>query len=453
MVDRIEKNILYEDFVARYLKENKPCIFSSNLIADWKCANSWVKGDHLNTDFIEKHFVNLTAPVMDCNRQYFSSHEKEDMKVSEFIKYWNDRDDRLLYLKDWHLQKLADERFYDIPTFFTSDWLNEYFDRDGKDDYRFLYIGVKGSWTSFHADVFRSYSWSANVCGLKKWIFFPPGEEDKLRDNFGNLPFDVSSLSLDEMDITYFVTFQKSGEVIFVPSGWHHQVFNLEDTVSINHNWVNAFIVCTPPPRIVGGGFAVLGRKFLGGIWKFSGSRWEKQVKVGVNFFRWGSFGVLVNVKVNFFLSLLYFINNFLLWDLEPPCILWPFSIGYFWNHLTSTLRSVQKEISDCAEMDGFDDQCQLILLSCAGMPYKGFYEMLCYLAIKRLQILESEPDNKRMNAIFISSQPGVVYNDGKLSKGNKYNQLITDLRMIKEMLLFLTKDSYMQRTINKVEL
>jgi len=369
MVDRIEKNILYEDFVAQYLKENKPCIFSSNLIADWKCANSWVKGDHLNTDFIEKHFGKLTAPVMDCKRQYFSSHEKQDMKVSEFIKYWNDRDDRLLYLKDWHLQKLTDERFYDIPTFFTSDWLNEYFDRDGKYDYRFVYIGVKGSWTSFHADVFRSYSWSANVCGLKKWIFFPPGEEDKLRDNFGNLPFDVSSLSLDEMDITYFVIFQKSGEVIFVPSGWHHQVFNLEDTVSINHNWVNAF------------------------------------------------------------------------------------SIGYFWNHLTSTLRAVQKEISDCAEMDGFNDQCQLILLSCAGMHYKGFYEMLCYLAIKRLQILESEPDNKRMNAIFISSQPGVVYNDGKLSKGNKYNQLITDLRMIKEMLLFLTKDSYMQRTINKVEL
>jgi hypothetical protein len=28
--------------------------------------------------------------------------------------------------------------------------------------------------------------------------------------------------------------------VLFVPSGWHHVVVNLEDTVSINHNWVNA---------------------------------------------------------------------------------------------------------------------------------------------------------------------------------------------------------------------
>ena len=32
---------------------------------------------------------------------------------------------------------------------------------------------------------------------------------------------------------------QETGDVIFVPSGWHHQVLNLEDTFSINHNWFN----------------------------------------------------------------------------------------------------------------------------------------------------------------------------------------------------------------------
>lgn len=26
-----------------------------------------------------------------------------------------------------------------------------------------------------------------------------------------------------------------------MPSGWYHQVHNLEDTISINHNWVNAY--------------------------------------------------------------------------------------------------------------------------------------------------------------------------------------------------------------------
>lgn len=34
---------------------------------------------------------------------------------------------------------------------------------------------------------------------------------------------------------------QEQDEIIFVPSGWYHQVHNLEDTISINHNWFNAY--------------------------------------------------------------------------------------------------------------------------------------------------------------------------------------------------------------------
>lgn len=34
---------------------------------------------------------------------------------------------------------------------------------------------------------------------------------------------------------------QEAGEAIFVPSGWYHQVTNLEDTISINHNWFNGY--------------------------------------------------------------------------------------------------------------------------------------------------------------------------------------------------------------------
>ncbi|CAI5524513.1 unnamed protein product [Closterium sp. Naga37s-1] len=33
---------------------------------------------------------------------------------------------------------------------------------------------------------------------------------------------------------------QGAGDAIFVPSNWLHQVTNLEDTISINHNWINA---------------------------------------------------------------------------------------------------------------------------------------------------------------------------------------------------------------------
>lgn len=134
------------------------------------------------------------------------------------------------------------------------------------DDYRFAYMGPKGSWyeqfsiimtkptldffllirltfppirTPFHADVFRSYSWSANICGRKKWLLYPPGQEEFLRDTHGNLPYDVTSAELRDRGLyphseeacQPLEIIQEAGEIIFVPSGWHHQVYNLVRTL------------------------------------------------------------------------------------------------------------------------------------------------------------------------------------------------------------------------------
>ena len=60
------------------------------------------------------------------------------------------------------------------------------------------------------------------------------------RDNLGNLAFDVDSIEESKKStLNKIVMIQDEGEIIFVPSGWYHQVCNLEDTISINHNWFN----------------------------------------------------------------------------------------------------------------------------------------------------------------------------------------------------------------------
>nr|CAD7423534.1 unnamed protein product [Timema monikensis] len=198
---------------------------------------------------VGSHLGSVEVPVANCNEKYYNAQKTTDIKLDDFITYWKDYSEKghpsdmpSLYLKDWHFPKdFPEANIYQVPQYFASDWLNEYL--CGKtsidDDYRFVYMGPK--------DVFTSFSWSANVCGCKRWLLFPPGQENNLRDKFGRLAYDATAPELHDSAMFpnyhklcgHFEIIQKAGEVIFVPSGWHHQVWNLEDTISINHNWVN----------------------------------------------------------------------------------------------------------------------------------------------------------------------------------------------------------------------
>ncbi len=44
---------------------------------------------------------------------------------------------------------------------------------------------LQGTWTPLHADVLRSYSWSVNVAGSKRWLLLPPRHTHLLFDRFG----------------------------------------------------------------------------------------------------------------------------------------------------------------------------------------------------------------------------------------------------------------------------
>nr|XP_034804108.1 2-oxoglutarate and iron-dependent oxygenase JMJD4 isoform X2 [Pan paniscus] len=240
----------YADFVRGFLLPNLPCVFSSAFTQGWGSRRRWVTpAGRPDFDHLLRTYGDVVVPVANCGVQEYNSNPKEHMTLRDYITYWKEYIQAgyssprgCLYLKDWHLcRDFPVEDVFTLPVYFSSDWLNEFWDALDVDDYRFVYAGPAGSWSPFHADIFRSFSWSVNVCGRKKWLLFPPGQEEALRDRHGNLPYDVTSPALCDthlhprsqlagppLEIT-----QEAGEMVFVPSGWHHQVHNLQELCAV----------------------------------------------------------------------------------------------------------------------------------------------------------------------------------------------------------------------------
>ncbi|PKA64597.1 F-box protein [Apostasia shenzhenica] len=297
-VDRVDgRQLSYGDFVERYVKRNLPVVLTG-LMTGWRASADWVTADgRPNLRFFADHFGKsmvqvisglqpslrflpprvIDCKVAECNKRDFTDQKRVEMLVSEYIKYWlsisstEDNDisncssstESLLYLKDWHfVQEYPDYVAYRTPSFFLNDWLNLYLEshclhrdpdinQDKNEmncaDYRFVYMGPKGTWTPLHADVFRSYSWSANICGRKHWLFLPPSQCHLIFDRY--LKSSVYDVYGDVCEKKYpgfnkaiwWECTQEPNEIIFIPSGWYHQVLNLEDTISVNHNWFNSY--------------------------------------------------------------------------------------------------------------------------------------------------------------------------------------------------------------------
>ncbi|KAI8058144.1 hypothetical protein BDF22DRAFT_602600, partial [Syncephalis plumigaleata] len=246
-------------FIDAYLRPNKPVVIGPALIRYWPVFTRWLTATTPAKpafDWLNAQFGQTTVTVTECPGLQSTGEEEQawptrKMPLNQFIACWQDDSTDSgashLYLKDWHFQRtFPHEPLYTPPDLFADDWLNRYWDqrKDVDDDYRFVYMGGNGTWTPLHTDVFQSFSWSANICGRKRWTLFPPTEKRHLMDQHEQLVPDIRCV-----DTRRFPTFkqarsivfiQEPGETFFVPTGWYHQVENIGHTISINHNWLNA---------------------------------------------------------------------------------------------------------------------------------------------------------------------------------------------------------------------
>lgn len=181
---------------------------------DWPEKHAWIIDQ-------KPHYQKLIQDLGDCIVSVSDKkQEKSSLRFKEAIGLVRDSQ---YYLKDFHFYKEIPEYMrYKIPKALQDDFLNEYFDHLGLDDYRFLYLGSSGTFTPMHHDVLKSFSWSFNLTGSKKWTFVSPDQEILLKDKLGNTLeniYDYDQCQFkDAGKIVVLELFQRPGEIMFVPS-------------------------------------------------------------------------------------------------------------------------------------------------------------------------------------------------------------------------------------------
>ena len=261
--------------------QNVPCLVTDISIEQWPLLN-YIQSP---TGFRNCKFVNeLGSEVIDVHD--VSQGCKVAMEIAHFASELHLG--KSLYAKDWHLFQMCSTRLYKTPEPFRDDWLNWYWRncRKNDDDYRFVYIGGRGTKTYVHHDVICSFSWSMNIQGRKRWYLWSPADVSRLYSPHHHVlvadarpgQYDANTFPF-VADTRPVIVEQEVGEAMFVPSGWYHMVENLgmdsgcgdggngstcdrngsdgsetdgnspviagdaDITVSLNHNWINGYNV------------------------------------------------------------------------------------------------------------------------------------------------------------------------------------------------------------------
>ncbi|KAJ1728414.1 hypothetical protein LPJ72_005487 [Coemansia sp. Benny D160-2] len=242
-------DISAEEFAQNHLRANRPVVLGAGFTENWRSRREWVDGGRPNFARLREIYGEAVVAVAHCDTPHLSDQKRTEMRMSDFLDRWQASSSSVeekLYCKDFHLSKHAYDA-YEVPAPLSDDWLDLFYSQHPElnDDYQFCYMGGDGTWTPFHRDVYWSYSWSANICGTKRWILVPPGQEPLFTDALNNTVYnlldydDTQFPRLHELHTLEVV--QRAGEIVFVPSGWWHQVHNIGDTVSINRNWANEY--------------------------------------------------------------------------------------------------------------------------------------------------------------------------------------------------------------------
>lgn len=224
-----------ETFAARFGRPGLPVVIPG-------AANAWPARDTWTLDGLAARFSQVPVRV---TRNDGPNGAMRDTTFGEYARYCREQaaaDAVPWYLTSWrftdHGVDLLSE--LEIPVWFRDNWLFEVSEAV-RPKLLWMFIGPAraGSW--LHLDIAHSSAWNVQVTGCKRWIMFPPGQDDCMYEGH------VNALT---PDLSRFPRFAKAracvadvgpGDLVYTPTGWWHQTINLDEGIAVTGNLANAW--------------------------------------------------------------------------------------------------------------------------------------------------------------------------------------------------------------------
>jgi hypothetical protein len=206
-----------KEFVSVYATLGLPALFLFD--RSWPAFSRWQKDA-----FVDRYGADLVRWKGDG----------ESLTIREYVATFDaDNGGNRYIMGPWVNSDLDVSGDYSIPDeFLSSRWL-------AAEEGIHFFLGPRGSGLDLH-----SHPSSINylVYGVKQWYIWPP-HYNWLRSypKFRNIRQVVDEV-IPNVDPKPIVAIQRSGEAMFIPSGWVHAVINLTPTIGVvSHMYRNAY--------------------------------------------------------------------------------------------------------------------------------------------------------------------------------------------------------------------
>ena len=223
----------HETFVHEFCSVPRPVVISGGA-KTWRAFREWTSGA------LAAKYGAVAVPVKTLG----SKSRRSQMTITEYVEYLRDfeagHNTELRYLVDWQFAKSAPELLSDIrsPEFVGQDWFS-LLPSTIQPDYRWIYIGVAGTFGPLHVDLQATSAWLAVIDGKKEVVFFEPnttqhvykGAVNPFNPDFGRFP-----------EFAYLPGYRvilEPGDIIYVPTGWWHAARNLTTCIAVTQNFLS----------------------------------------------------------------------------------------------------------------------------------------------------------------------------------------------------------------------